>query len=196
MARWAPDAQGRLVRAAMELYGERGFEQTTVVDIAERAGVTERTFFRYFADKREVLFDSSNALQELIVAAVRAAPGSTTALDAIRAGMTAGSSLLEERREFNRLRSAVIAADMGLQERELFKMAALAAAAAALRDRGVPQPQASLSAETGVAAFRIAFEQWIGDAQARPLAGAIDTTFDALTLMADATHHPAAPLEV
>jgi len=144
-----------------------------------------------------VLFDSSNALQELIVAAVRAAPGSTTALDAMRAGMTAGSSLLEERREFNRLRSAVIAADMGLQERELFKMAALAAAAAAaLRDRGVPQPQASLAAKTGVAAFRIAFEQWIGDAQARPLAGAIDTTFDALTLMADATHHPAAPLEV
>ena len=111
--------------------------------------------------------------------------------------MTAGSSLLEERREFNRLRSAVIAADMGLQERELFKVAALgAAAAAALRDRGVPQPQASLAAETGVAAFRIAFEQWIGDAQARPLAVAIDTTFDALTLMADATHHPAAPLEV
>ena len=63
MGRWEPDARGRLVKAAMELYGERGFEQTTVAEIAERAGLTERTFFRHFADKREVLFAGAGALR-------------------------------------------------------------------------------------------------------------------------------------
>src|SRR5215472_3630839 len=82
MGRWEPDARGRLERAALELYGERGFEQTTVAEIAGRAGLTERTFFRHFADKREVLFAGSAALRDLIVNAVTSAPASATPIDA------------------------------------------------------------------------------------------------------------------
>ena len=76
MGRWEPNARGRLEQAAMELYLERGFDQTTVAEIAERAGLTERTFFRHFADKREVLFAGAGALQELLVSAVAGAPDS------------------------------------------------------------------------------------------------------------------------
>src|SRR5437588_7440315 len=89
MSRWEPNARGRLEQAALELYGERGFEQTTVVEIAARAGLTERTFFRHFADKREVLFAGSTAMRDLIVKAVAAAPASATPIDAIAAGLDA-----------------------------------------------------------------------------------------------------------
>src|SRR5271154_5828231 len=96
MARWEPDARGRLVQAAMELYSERGFEQTTVAEIAERAGLTERTFFRHFADKREVLFAGADALQELVVSAVAGAPESAAPIDAAVAGVQAAAALLQE----------------------------------------------------------------------------------------------------
>ena len=165
MGRWEPDAEGRLVQAALELYAESGFDRTTVADIAARAGVTERTFFRYFADKREVLFDRTNALQDGVVAAIAAAPPSASALDAVGSALeTAAPALLEPRRDFARQRSAVIAAHPGLQERELLKLASLAAAVAeALRRRGVPEPAASLAAESGVAVFRVGFERWVAD---------------------------------
>src|SRR4030081_1022970 len=83
MSRWEPDARGRLERAAMELYGERGFEQTTVAEIAERAGLTERTFFRYFADKREVLFWGATSLQEFLVSKLDEAPPSLAPMTAV-----------------------------------------------------------------------------------------------------------------
>src|SRR5579872_4164810 len=83
MSRWEPNARGRLEQAAMELYIERGFDTTTVAEIAERAGLTERTFFRHFADKREVLFGGSDALRELLESTVAAAPPSTTPIDAV-----------------------------------------------------------------------------------------------------------------
>src|ERR1700704_3099104 len=89
MSRWQPDARGRLEQAALALYGERGFENTTVTEIAERAGLTERTFFRHFADKREVLFGGGGALQELIVSAVANAPDSLAPIDAAAAGLAA-----------------------------------------------------------------------------------------------------------
>src|ERR1700686_2348473 len=89
MGRWEPGARGRLEQAAMELYSERGFEQTTVAEIAERAGLTERTFFRYFADKREVLFNGAGALQELLVSAVAEAPSSLAPIDAVAVGLQA-----------------------------------------------------------------------------------------------------------
>ncbi|MER7370487.1 helix-turn-helix domain-containing protein, partial [Nonomuraea wenchangensis] len=76
MGRWEPNARGRLEEAALELYGERGYEQTTVAEIARRAGLTERTFFRHFADKREVLFGGGTLLEERLTAAVAAAPDS------------------------------------------------------------------------------------------------------------------------
>ena len=162
MGRWEPNARGRLEQAALELYVERGFERTTVAEIAERAGLTERTFFRHFADKREVLFAGAGALQELLVTAVVGAPDSVAPLEAVAAALEAAGALLQERREHSRRRQAVIDANPALQERELIKLAALASAlAGALRRRGVPDPAAGLTAEAGIAVFKIAFERWI-----------------------------------
>src|SRR5438094_10312856 len=110
MGRWEPDAKGRIAKAAMELYGQRGFDQTTVADIAERAGVTERTFFRYFADKREVLFDGANQLQGFVVDAIAAAPPDQTPMEVVADAFAGTASFMEERRDFARQRSAVIAA--------------------------------------------------------------------------------------
>jgi AcrR family transcriptional regulator len=166
MGRWPPDAAARLQQAALELYAERGYEQTTVAEIAERAGLTERTFFRHFADKREVLFRGSENLQKLIIDAVDAAPQSATPIEAITAGFAAAGAIFDARRRpYSLQRQAVIDANPELQERELIKLASLAAALAdALRQRGVQDPAAELTAEAGVAVFRIAFEQWVRDA--------------------------------
>ena len=161
MARWEPNAQGRLAEAALELFAERGYEQTTVADIAERAGLTKRTFFRYYADKREVLFGAGTEFQDLIVEGATGAAPDAAPLDVVAAGLRAGVDMLEGRRAFARRRASVISANPELQERELIKMASVAKALAqVLRDRGIAEPEASLTAEAGVAAFRIAFERW------------------------------------
>ncbi|NUR73175.1 MAG: TetR family transcriptional regulator [Hamadaea sp.] len=168
MGRWEPDARGRLARAALDLYAERGYEQTTVADIAQRAGVTERTFFRHFTDKREVLFDPSLTLQETMVAAIAAAPADRTPVETVVGALQTAVAMLEERRDWSRRRAAVIAANPSLLERELLKLAALATAAgAALRARGVREPRASLAAETGVTAFKVGFEHWVGEPPAQ-----------------------------
>lgn len=165
MGRWEPNARERLAKVALELYSERGYEQATVAEIAKRAGLTERTFFRHYADKREVLFDGSDALQELIVNAVVGAPESAAPLDAMAAGLDAASGWFADRREHARRRQAVIVANAELRERELIKLASLSAALAdALRRRGVPEPAASLAAEAGIAVFKVGFEQWIAEA--------------------------------
>ena len=162
MGRWEPNARGRLEQAAMELYSESGYEQTTVAGIARRAGLTERTFFRYYADKREVLFAGAASLQELFVTAVAGAPATATPIDAVAVALDAAASLFQERREYSRQRQRIIAANPELQERELIKLASLSAAlAGALRERGVAEPAASLAAQAGTAVFKIAFERWI-----------------------------------
>jgi AcrR family transcriptional regulator len=165
MGRWAPDARGRLERAALELYGENGFDSTTVAEIAERAGLTERTFFRHFADKREVLFFGVAALQAFLVNEVDNAPASAAPLEVITGALDASAAaFFEERRDFARQRQAIIAANAELQERELIKLAALSAALAdALRRRRVSDPAASLAAEAGIAVLRIAFGAWADD---------------------------------
>jgi AcrR family transcriptional regulator len=181
MGRWEPDARGRLLKAALELYGERGFEQTTVAEIATRAGLTERTFFRHFADKREVLFAGSGALQELLVGAVAKAPAPLAPIDAAAAGIEAAGAAIQEGGELPHQRAAIIAASAELQERELIKLASLASALAdALRRRGVPEPAASLTAEAGIAVFRIAFERWINAANGQDLPQVIRESLDAL----------------
>jgi len=164
MGRWEPDARGRLAKAAMTLYAEHGFEQTTVAQIAARAGLTERTFFRHFADKREVLFYGMDRLRDLLARAVVDAPDSATALDAAGAAFEAAGSMLQENPERVRLRDAIVSANAELRERELIKLAALAAAVAdALRERGIAEPTASLAAETGVAVFKVAFARWVSE---------------------------------
>src|SRR4051794_15912509 len=158
MARWEPNAEGRLREAAMELFSERGYEQTTVADIAERAGLTSRTFFRYFADRREVLFVSAEAFERPLVDALEAAPADAPPMAAIAAALNAFAELVGGDRERSRARQAVIDSSAELRERELIKLASLAAALAdALRRRGVPELQADLAAETGIAVLRVAF---------------------------------------
>jgi AcrR family transcriptional regulator len=180
MGRWEPDARGRLEQAALELYLERGFDQTTVAEIASHAGLTERTFFRHFADKREVLF-GGGALAEGLAAAVDAAPDATAPLDAVIAALESLSDFFAERQAHARRRQEVIAANPSLQERELIKLASLATAmAGALRRRGVTEPAASLAAETGVAVFKVAFERWLDDARQRNLAQHIRESLDEL----------------
>ncbi len=170
MGRWEPDARGRLAEAAFALYAERGFEQTTVAEIAARAGLTERTFFRHFADKREVLFAGSSDLQDLLVRTLVATPGEMAPIDAVAVALAAVGGLLQERREHARRRQSIIAANAELQERELVKLASLATALAErLRDRGVAEPTASLAAEAGIAVFRIAFERWVAGPDERML---------------------------
>jgi AcrR family transcriptional regulator len=181
MTRWEPDSRGRLAQAALDLYGERGFDNTTVAEIAERAGLTERTFFRHFADKREVLFSGSGALQQLLVDTVANAPDFVTPIDAVAAALDAAGDLLQERAEFSRQRQRVIAANVELQERELIKLATLASAIAdALRQRGVSDPAASLAAEAGIAVFRIAFERWHDEASQRDLTQIIRESLEEL----------------
>src|SRR5260370_3509524 len=94
MGRWEPDAKGRIAKAAMELYGKRGFDQTTVAAIAERAGVTERTFFRHFADKREALFGGSHGVQDLMVAPVTRRPASAAPIDPVGWAVHASAPVL------------------------------------------------------------------------------------------------------
>lgn len=171
MSRWEPNARERLERAALELFRERGFDQTTVVEIAERAGLTERTFFRYFTDKREVLFSGAERLKELLTATVASAPSGTAPLDAVATALEATSAVFEERRDFARERQALIATHPELQERELIKLAALARALAeTLRRRDVPEPTATLAGELGMAAFKLAFEHWVHDPKRKGLA--------------------------
>jgi AcrR family transcriptional regulator len=162
VGRWEPNARGRLQQAAVELYVERGFEQTTVAEIAERAGLTERTFFRHFADKREVLFSGAAELQVLLVNAVLEASAETSPMDAVAGAVEAAGGVLQQRRDFALERQAIISANPELRERELIKMASLASAMAnALRQRGVKDQTAALAAEAGVAVFKIGFERWI-----------------------------------
>jgi AcrR family transcriptional regulator len=171
MTRWQPDARGRLALAALELYSERGFDQTTVAEIARRAGLTERTFFRHFADKREVLFAGSELLRERLVHGIEEAPDGLAPIDLVGAALESAAEVFGQRDGATRARLAVVAANPELQERDLIKMAALGVAlAAALRARGVAEPAATLAAEAGIAVMKIAYQRWAdgtGDASLR-----------------------------
>lgn len=181
MSRWEPNARDRLARAALDLYAERGFEQTTVAEIAKRAGLTERTFFRHFADKREVLFSGGVELQETMVGGVLGAHASAAPIDAVAAGLVAGAATLQERRGFAFKRAGVIAASAELQERELIKLATLASALSdALRQRGVGEPTASLTAQAGIAVFHVAFARWVDEGNELELPALIRDSLDEL----------------
>lgn len=164
MGRWNPDAGGRLQHAAITLYLERGYEAVTVAEIAERAGLTKRTYFRHFADKREVLFAGADAFQESVLTAVTSAPDDAAPIDAAIRGLAAGGAQLAQYGEFARIRRDLIASATDLQERELIKMAALTAAiAGALRKRGVEARPATLAAHAAVVVFTAAYDRWNDD---------------------------------
>jgi AcrR family transcriptional regulator len=189
MGRWEPNAPGRLAQAAMELYAEQGFERTTAAEIAARAGLTERTFFRHFADKREVLFYGTDWLRDLLVRAIADAPASATALDAVGAALAATGAMIQEDPGPARMRVDIMAANAELRERELIKFAELAAAmAGALRDRGVRQPAASLAAETAIVVFKVARARWINEPGQPDLPALLLQTMDELkSVLADGT---------
>jgi AcrR family transcriptional regulator len=188
MARWEPNARARLEEAAMALFAERGYDATAVVDIAARAGLTERTFFRHFADKREVLFAGSQLLAELLADQIAEAPASTSPMEAVVLALEATSQFFDQRRAIARKRYALIAAHPELQERELIKLASLASVfTGALRRRGVAEPAASLAAEAGIAVFKIAFERWVHDGKRRDLASHIRKSLDDLRAVTSAS---------
>ena len=187
MGRWEPGARARLEQAAMELYAERGFDETTVAEIARRAGLTERTFFRHFGDKREVLFGGSEGPLNRLASEVADASVEATPIEAAAAGLMAVGAVIQERRgrEGARARQAILAQNPELQERELIKMAAWAAVVArALRGRGVADPSATLTAEVALAAFRVAFGTWVGPGNQRDLPDLIRESFDRVTELA------------
>jgi AcrR family transcriptional regulator len=172
MPRWTPGASDRLQRAAMELFAERGFEATTVAEIAERAGVTERTFFRHFTDKREVLFAGGDHLEALFVDAIAGAPADAPLTGLLLAALDAGGGALQDTRgrDFARMRNAIITANAQLQERELLKLAKLShAVTAALVARGITDVPARLAGDLVVSVFSTAFTRWIAPGETRDL---------------------------
>ncbi|WP_225101788.1 TetR family transcriptional regulator [Streptomyces sp. CoH27] len=193
MSRWKPDARGRLEKAAMELYNDQGFDATTVAEIAARAGVTERTFYRHFADRREVLFPSDNPLPAVLADATATAPVSLSPLEVVTRALIEAVPVYEEREDLVRQRQAVIAANPELQERELAKLAALAATLAqALREHGLDTTTAALAAEIGIAALKVAYERWVNDPDQRTLAQHIRETLDTASHLTTPAEHVAA----
>ncbi|SEL50170.1 TetR family transcriptional regulator [Nonomuraea pusilla] len=193
MSRWKPDARGRLEKAALELYNHQGFDATTVAEIAARAGLTERTFYRHFADKREVLFPSDNPLADTLADATAAASVTLPPLEVVAHALTEAAPILEERADLARQRRAVIAATPELQERERAKLAALASTLGhALRERGLEATTAALAAEIGIAVFNVAYERWVNDPDQHALAQLIRETLDATRHLTAPAGHAAA----
>jgi AcrR family transcriptional regulator len=170
MARWEPNARERLERAALALFVEHGYDATTVAEIADRAGLTKSTFFRYFADKREVLFGGQDILAGLFADAIRAAAPSATTVDCLAAALESVAVVFTpERHDVAPQRRAAIAANSELQERELLKRARLASAIAdALRARRADDTTARLAAEMGVLAFSTAYARWAAPDNRQP----------------------------
>jgi AcrR family transcriptional regulator len=165
MPRWEPDARERFVAAALELFTDQGYDETTVAQIAERAGLTKSTFFRHFSDKREVLAAGQETLSRLLADGVASAPADATPLEAVVAGLeNASAAMTPFNRELGPRLEAVIATSAELQERAVLKRVGMAAAISdALRARGVDETSASMAAELGVLAFKVGFDEWIAD---------------------------------
>jgi AcrR family transcriptional regulator len=163
MARWEPGARERLVVAAVDLFTEQGYDATTVAQIAERAGVTKSTFFRYFPDKRELLVAGQETLGRLLAEGIAGAPAGASPLEAVAAGLERASTAMGPmNRELGPRLKAAVAASAELQERDALKSVGLAAAMTnALAARGVPEVAAHLAGELGVLAFKRGFAEWV-----------------------------------
>lgn len=181
MPRWGPDSDDRLYRAAMQLILERGYDGVTVAEIAEHAGLTKRSFFRHYADKREVVFAGAADFERGVVEAVRDAPPTAEPVDVVLAALSRGGATLTGWGEPVRLRQRMVASSTELRERELIKLDALTTAVAgALRDRGVAGLTATLVAQAGVAAFTTAFSRWTDSADPREFGSIMSEVFERL----------------
>ena len=172
MARWEPGTRDRLAAAALDLVAAQGFDATSTAQIAAAAGLSERTFFRHFDDKREALFAGSELFEASFVDAIAAAPVEASPFEMVTVALDGAAEFFDRGRRAHAVRrAAVIAGHSALRERELLKLAALArTVAGALREHGVPDPDAALAAESCVTVFRIAFERWLRNDEARDLA--------------------------
>jgi AcrR family transcriptional regulator len=170
MARWEPDARLRLVRAALDLFTEQGYDNTTVVQIAERAGLTKSTFFRHFPDKREVLVAGQDTLCQLLADGIAGAPNAATPLEAVAAALDAAAvAFTPDKRDLGPQLRAIITANAELQERDALKHTSFSdAMTEALQKRGVPDPAASLAAELGVLAIKRAHARWADPGNQQP----------------------------
>jgi AcrR family transcriptional regulator len=182
MPRWQPDGRERLVLAALQLFSEQGYDETTVAEIAERAGLTKSTFFRHFPDKRDVLSAGQETLSRLLVEGIESAPPQATPLTAVAAGLQrAASAMGPFNRDLAPLMRAAIAANTELRDRAALKQVGLAAAmASALIDRGVPESTASVAAELGALAFKQAYAAWAETDEDQDLAELCCATLDQL----------------
>jgi AcrR family transcriptional regulator len=172
MVRWEPGTAERLQKAALELFAMQGFEQTTATQIAQAVGLTERTFFRHFSDKREVLFQGQQVFGDAFLTGMAQAPADAPVIEVVACALRNSATIFpDERRPFARTRQSVISQNPALQERERNKLADLADELAdALRARGVEEPAATLAAQSCVAVFAVAFAQWIREGEQRPFA--------------------------
>ena len=186
MSRWAPDARERLETAALDLFVENGYEETTVAQIAERAGLNRATFFRHFAEKREVLFGGEDVLAGLFADAIRAASPNATLTECLRAAFTAADvAMTPQQRAKAAQRVLVVVANSELQERGLLKHARIAGSmSAALRERGIDELSARLGAEVGMLAFTIAVERWMESADDEPFSPHADAALSELRVRA------------
>lgn len=185
MARWEGGAPERLQESALELFATRGYEQTTAAEIAQSVGLTERTFFRHFSDKREVLFHGQDLFVQAFLDGVDNAPPDASPIEIVACALRSAASFFpDERRPHSRTRQSVINQNPALRERESHKFASLAATvAAALRSRGVGDLAAALAADSGVTVFVISFAHWIRDDERRSLADiAADVLRELVTL--------------
>jgi len=171
VSRWQPDARQRLERAAIDLFTEQGFAATTVPQITARAGLTTRTFFRHFADKREVLFGGAE-IPAFATRLIAEAPPSLDPVTLITGGLeTVAETRFEGRREEVRERRAIIRSDEGLRERDLRKRADLRdAIRAGFVSRGTEPVMATLLAEISVTVLYVALDEWLDQDGDRKLA--------------------------
>jgi len=188
MARWEPNTRERLEQAALDLFTEHGYDRTTVAEIAERAGLTKRTFFRYFADKREVLFWGQGELIRLFGEGIAGTPADATPFEAVGGALAAVAPVFgRERLARARQRTPVVAANTDLVERELLKRTKLVAAMReALAARGVGEPVATVAAELGALAFGTTFARWVELGDQRDFAALAAETLSELRTAAGA----------
>jgi AcrR family transcriptional regulator len=186
MSRWEPNARERLQEAALELFAGRGYDRTTIGDIAARAGLTDRTFFRYFSDKPDVLFVRSKELENGIVYLIVSSPSEATPLEVVSAAFeAAGTEVLGGRDpHLVRARHTLVMKHSELLERELIKLASLTAAITrALHSRGVAEPAASLAAEAGMAVFKVGFQRWVSQKKPQEFAAELRAAMVAFRAM-------------
>jgi AcrR family transcriptional regulator len=186
MSRWESGAGDRIAHAALELFAEQGFENTTVAQIAERAGVTRRTYFRHFADKRDVVFGDHDRLAETVAEVVAAAPAGSSVMDVLRQALEVlADSVFVDQQSRMRVLRGIVRSDVSLRERDEHKNAVIAAAGEqAFRERGFGETEARLAAGLGVLALSTALDRWIDAPDGADLRGIAVDVVDSIRRLA------------